>query len=242
MSLIIMRSTAALSYHLRLLSSLIRVTVGGPTSPFVGGHIAGSLWTGLPPGGDPFVHHGVTHTENKHELELSLALSLSLFFLSLCLPAHYSVLLRPSFPSCPSIRAKLRQAGGQIPLWSWVSASGGNDIWTETHHSLSDVCELKTDSKPVHPPDRPSVCECVTVPMPVRRVEVRSWLSKRNSCVCLCETRSCGWTSRPWPLKISEGQTTMDGLKLGGFVAGWARNCERQTVREVLNRGECVFM
>lgn len=70
MRLIIMRSTAVLSYHLRLLSSLICVTVGGPTPSFVEGHIAGSFWTGLPPGGDPFVHHGVTHTEDKHELEL----------------------------------------------------------------------------------------------------------------------------------------------------------------------------
>lgn len=74
MRLIIIRSTAVLSYHLRLLSSLIRVTVGGPTSSFVQGHIAGSFWTGLPPGGDPFVHHGVTHTEDEHELGLSPSL------------------------------------------------------------------------------------------------------------------------------------------------------------------------
>lgn len=79
MRLIIMRSTAALSYHLRLLSSLIRVTVGGPTSSFVQGHITGSFWMGLPPGGDPFVHHGVTHTEDKHELELSPSLFSSSF-------------------------------------------------------------------------------------------------------------------------------------------------------------------
>lgn len=89
-----MCSTAVLSYHLRLLSSLICVTVRGPTSPFVGGHIAGSFWTGLSLGGDPFVHHGVTHTEDKHELELSLSLSLSCFlsFLSFCLPAQSSVI------------------------------------------------------------------------------------------------------------------------------------------------------
>lgn len=36
-SLLIMRSTAVLSYHLRLLSSLICVTVGRRTSSFVGG-------------------------------------------------------------------------------------------------------------------------------------------------------------------------------------------------------------
>lgn len=63
-------STAVLSYHLRLLSSLIRGTVGGPTFSFVRGHIAGSFWMGLPPGGDPFVHHGVTSSEDRHELEL----------------------------------------------------------------------------------------------------------------------------------------------------------------------------
>lgn len=65
MCLMIMCSTAALSYHLRLLSPLICVTVGGPTSSFVQGHIAGSFWTGLPPGGDPFVYHGVTHTRGQ---------------------------------------------------------------------------------------------------------------------------------------------------------------------------------
>lgn len=86
MSVIIMRSTAVLSYHLGLLSSLICVTVGGPTPSFVGGHTAGSFRTGLPPGGDPSVHHGVTHTEDKHELELSPSF---LFFLSL-LPAQSS--------------------------------------------------------------------------------------------------------------------------------------------------------
>lgn len=63
-------STAVLSYHLRLLSSLIRGTVGGPTFSFVRGHAAGSFWMGLPPGGDPFVHHGVTSSEDRHELEL----------------------------------------------------------------------------------------------------------------------------------------------------------------------------
>lgn len=93
MCLMIMRSTAALSYHLRLLSSLIRVTVGGPTFSFVRGHIAGSFWTGLPPGGDPFVHHGVTHTEDKHELELSPSLFSLSFFLCACLPAHSSALV-----------------------------------------------------------------------------------------------------------------------------------------------------
>lgn len=100
MRLIITRSAAALSYHLGLLSSLIRVTVGGPTSSFVQGHVAGSLWTGLPPGGDPSVHHGVTHTEDEHELELSLPLSLS--FLSSPFPLiplfwsdHPLLLVRP---------------------------------------------------------------------------------------------------------------------------------------------------
>lgn len=82
MCLIIMCSTAVLSYHLRLLSSLIRVTVGGFTSSFVQGHIAGSLWTGLPPGGDPFVHHGVTGTEDKHELKLSVSFLFFFFFFS----------------------------------------------------------------------------------------------------------------------------------------------------------------
>lgn len=46
----------------------------------------GSLWTGLPLGGDPYVHHGVTHTEDKHELELFLS---PLSSLSLCLPLCY---------------------------------------------------------------------------------------------------------------------------------------------------------
>lgn len=75
MHFIIIRSTAVLSYHLRPLSSLIHVTVGGPPFSFVEGHIGGSLWTGLPPGGDPFVHHSVTHTEDEHELGLSPSLS-----------------------------------------------------------------------------------------------------------------------------------------------------------------------
>lgn len=44
-----MRSAAALSYHLSLLSSLIRVTVGGPTSSFVQGHTAGLLLDGPAP-------------------------------------------------------------------------------------------------------------------------------------------------------------------------------------------------
>lgn len=75
MHFIKIRSTAVLSYHLRPLSSLIHVTVGGPPLSFVEGHIGGSLWTGLPPGGDPFVHHSVTHTEDEHELGLSPSLS-----------------------------------------------------------------------------------------------------------------------------------------------------------------------
>lgn len=35
----------------------------------------GSFRTGLPLGGDPCVHHGVTRTEDKHELELLLSFS-----------------------------------------------------------------------------------------------------------------------------------------------------------------------
>lgn len=113
MRLIIMRSTAVLSYHLGLLSSLICVTVGGPAPSFVEGHIAGSFWTGLPPGGDPFVHHGVTHTEDKHELEL---FSPSSLFSSSFLPAFPLIPLFWSdhpFPSCPSVGADLWPAGGQ---------------------------------------------------------------------------------------------------------------------------------
>lgn len=90
MHFIIIRSTAVLSYHLRPLSSLIHVTVGGPPFSFVEGHIGGSLWTGLPPGGDPFVHHSVTHTEDEHELGLSPSLSFFSCILSPRLPAHFS--------------------------------------------------------------------------------------------------------------------------------------------------------
>lgn len=42
------------SYHLRPLSWWIRGTVEGPPSSFVEGQIGGSLWTALPPGGDPW--------------------------------------------------------------------------------------------------------------------------------------------------------------------------------------------
>lgn len=67
MCVMIMRSTAVLSYHLSLLSSLIRVTVEGPTSSFVHGHSAASFRTGLPPGGDPFFYHCVTRTKNSYD-------------------------------------------------------------------------------------------------------------------------------------------------------------------------------
>lgn len=117
---------------------------GGPTSSFVGGHIAASFWTGLPLGGDPFVHHGVSHTEDRHELELSLSHSLVLF-LSLCLPAHSSVLFSDHpFTSCPSICANPTHAGGHMSLWSRASA-----FWTEA--------ELPPSSEP--PKCVLSVCE-----------------------------------------------------------------------------------
>lgn len=53
---------------------------GRPT-PFVQGHSVGSFRVGLPPGGDPFVYHGVTSTEYKHELALFFPFSFSVFYL-----------------------------------------------------------------------------------------------------------------------------------------------------------------
>lgn len=101
----------------------------------------GSFWTGLPLGGDPCVHHGVTHTEDKHELELFL----TPFFL--CLPAQSSVIFSPSFPSCPCRRTNLMKARSQTPPRTWASASGGCDIWMETDQSLADVWNLKLNEQ-----------------------------------------------------------------------------------------------
>lgn len=86
-----------LSYHLGLLSSLIRVTVGGPTSSFVRGHIASSFGTGPPPGGDPSVHHGVTRSEERPELEL-----FPFFLLLPFLPSPLTKTVRPQASSCKS--------------------------------------------------------------------------------------------------------------------------------------------
>lgn len=81
-------------------------------------------------------------------------------------------------------------------------------FWVDQHQSVSGLSGLR--------PTLSRLCtrvsKCAHLRMTRKRMEVRSWLSKRNSCMCFCETRSCGWTSRPWPLKISEGETTFDGL------------------------------
>lgn len=126
MCLIIMCSTAVLSYHLRLLSSLIRVTVGGFTSSFVQGHIAGSLWTGLPPGGDPFVHHGVTGTEDKHELKLSVSFLFFFFFLFAfpLIPVWWAHNPFRFFCSSSIMKVKLNKwrkdfLGGPTPISLW---------------------------------------------------------------------------------------------------------------------------
>ncbi len=99
------------------------------------------LLDGPAPGWWPFVHHGVTHTEDKHELELSP--SLFLFFPSPCVPAHSSVLIWSSFPSCASIGADLRQAGDWTPLWKqrkmYTDGIAPFSLWNEVEFSSQRV-------------------------------------------------------------------------------------------------------
>lgn len=230
MCLIIMCSTAVLSYHLRLLSSLIHVTVGGPTSSFVQGHIAGSFWTGLPPGGDPFVHHGVTLTEDKHELELSPSFLSLLFFLPR-LPAHSFALV--SFHFYPSICADLKLVSKnhhepklRLVVFGWYGAG-----------------ELKMNSL-----DCPSVTS--------KRSSSCTWLwwrvwtndgEKHGGPELIVQTQ---FLHLPlWNQELWMDITPLTSENQRGDRPPWTGSnsvalCERQTERgrETLDKGECVFM
>ena len=238
MRLIIMCSTAALSYHLRLLSSLIRVTVGGPTSSFVEGHIAGSFWTGLPPGGDPFVHHGVTLTEDKHELELSA---------SLFSPRPFSSPSRSFL--CSSLTILFLLVHPQALTWSklevkryyknWASATGGSDIRMESHHSLSDISELKLSDL------KSPASESGHQPASGHH----DWEDGGPELIVQTQfLRLPLWNQELWmditPLTSENQRGTDDHQERDRtqWLCGWETLKDKQGEGEILNKGECVFM
>lgn len=209
MHLIIIRSTAVLSYHLRLLSSLIRVTVGGPTFSFVKGHIGGSLWTGLPPGGDPFVHHSVIHTEDEHELGLFP----SLFFLH-----PFSLSSRSFLHLSLTIFSSLTNYRLGCQYWYVSRVHGCSDIWMKLWHSLLRHHWL-------YPPVHPGVFECF---------ELAHDLEKHGGLELIVQTQFLRlplWNQELWmditPLASKNRRGTYYNAprcKLSRYLSGWARN------------------
>lgn len=127
---------------------------GGPTPSFVQGHSAGSFRTGLPPGGDPFVYHGVTGSEYKHELALFPFLFLRLilgFFLFSGLSFFSSTIadLKATDKHCFE---PFFSASGQTDISDPLPALGGlklkslNQLCTNCHTTRRCTCLFKNVS------------------------------------------------------------------------------------------------
>lgn len=149
MRLIIIRSTAVLSYHRRLLSSLSRVTIGGTYFFFcTGSHRAQFLLERPAPGWWP-LRSSWCHPHRGRAWVRAFCLSLFRLFLSPWLPAHSSVRV---WPSLFTLSVRRRCTVGVEPDDETELQYMDREMfgWNRCIHPLMSVIQSCTDDPTIH--------------------------------------------------------------------------------------------